>query len=79
MQASDSVSISRSPQQGSHAYASEAYERIARANYRTPEERELAIENLKWMSVYAPTHFLRADCRLLLVAMRGAQSSSRTG
>jgi hypothetical protein len=56
--------------------ASDTHIRVARANahYATPEERELAIENLKWMAVYAPTHAQQMDCRMLLLAMRNAQS-----
>lgn len=50
--------------------------RIARAQgfYTTPQERDLAIANLKWMSVLAPTHEDQMDCRMLLLAMRNMQS-----
>jgi hypothetical protein len=56
--------------------SSETLTRVARANehYGTPEERELAIANLKWMAVFAPTHAQQMDCRMLLLAMRNAQS-----
>jgi hypothetical protein len=58
------------------ALISDTHDRIARAaaHYTTPFERELAIENLKWMSAYAPTHVEQVECRMLLLAMRHAQS-----
>lgn len=76
MQASDSVTVSRSLNPGSFAAASDTHDRVARAAayYTTPFERELAIENLKWMSVHAPTHYEQMDCRMLLLAMRHHQS-----
>lgn len=54
--------------------SSETHARVARAaaHYSTPEEREFAIENLKWMAVHAPTHNLQMDCRMLLLAMRSS-------
>lgn len=52
------------------------HERVLRAlaHYTTPEERELAIDNLKWLSVYAPTHSEQMDCRMCLLSMRNALS-----
>lgn len=57
--------------------SSETHARVARAaaHYSTPEEWELAIANLKWMAVHAPTHGLQMDCRMLLLAMRNTQSA----
>jgi hypothetical protein len=62
--------------QASELPNSATHARISRAlaYYATPEDRELAIENLKWLSVYAPTHSQQMDCRMLLLAMRNAQS-----
>jgi hypothetical protein len=55
---------------------STTHARITRAAgfYTTTSEREMAIDNLKWMSVLAPTHSMQMDCRMLLLAMRNVQS-----
>lgn len=55
---------------------SDTHARVARAAayYTTPFERELAIENLKWLSAFAPTHVQQVECRMLLLAMRHEQS-----
>lgn len=62
--------------QASELPNSATHARISRAlaHYATVVDRELAIENLKWLSVYAPTHSQQMDCRMLLLAMRNAQS-----
>lgn len=58
---------------------SDTHARVARASahYTTPFERELAIANLKWMCVHAPSHVQQMDCRMLLLAMRNLQSFGR--
>lgn len=73
----ETTAVARIPTDGGYAEAlpgSAIHARVARAqsHYTTPQERELAIANLKWMSVYAPSHVGQVDCRMLLVAMRSA-------
>lgn len=76
MQASDRASVSREPIPSGLAAASATYARAARAaaHYITPQEWDLAIANLIWMSAHAPTHLQQVDCRMMLLAMRSLGS-----
>ena len=76
------ATVSCSPQQGAYTLLdTTTQERIARVlpYYATPQERELAIANLRWMSVLAPTHVMQMDFRLLWLAMRNEQSFGSIG